>query len=49
MSHEEWCELMSTMEDQDNIKRAVTQIKKLTTPKAAPENSDSDVSAKNSA
>ena len=40
--HEEWCDLLSTMEVKDNKKRAADQIKRLATSKAAPINSKRD-------
>ena len=46
MPHEEWCDLLSTMEAKDNIKRAAYQIKRLAASKVAPANSGSDTSAK---
>ena len=44
--HEEWCDLMSTMEAKDDIKRDAVQIKILAASKSAPDNSDSDTSEK---
>ena len=40
--HEEWFNLISTMEVKDNSKRAVAQIKRLVTSKSVPVNYGSD-------
>ena len=42
ITHEEWCDLLSTMEVNDNIKKAVAQINRLETSKAVPVNYDSN-------
>ena len=44
MTHEEWCDLLSTMEGKYNRKWDVAQIKILAASKLAPENYDSDTS-----
>ena len=38
--HEDWCDLLSTMEVKNNKKRAVAQINRLATSKVAPVNYD---------
>ena len=45
MPHEEWCDLMSTMEAKYTRKRSVSQIKILVAYKVAPDNSGSNKSA----
>ena len=44
LTHEKWCNLLSTMEVKDNRKRAAAQINMLATSKSAPVNSDSNSS-----
>ena len=42
ITHEYLCDFLSTIEVKDNSKSSVSQIKRLTTSKAAPVNSDSN-------
>ena len=46
VTHEEWCDILSTIEAKDKRKRAVDQTKRLAVSKEAPGNYDSNTSAK---
>ena len=46
ITHEEWCNLLSTMGVNDNRKRDASQIKRLVIPNEAPVNYDSDESVR---
>ena len=46
LPHEEWRDLLSNMKEKDNRKQATSQIKRLTTSKVAPANSDNNASTK---